>query len=157
MKKNKFKTTFSQSSLVEKIAPSVYSKKNSNSENLSNVVFRIGQDIEKLLNSRKPSIIRCEPYSELNQSLINYGIFNFVNYLSTTDKQQKLFCQKLANTISLFEPRLINISVFLLENDKEQINVLRIRIEAVICGQKEHHSILLESQLTTEKQLFTII
>ena len=146
-----------QNSLIEKIAPPIYSKKNIHHKNISGLISRIGQDIEKLLNSRKLLFIEFECYPELNQSLINYGIFNFSHYLSNTDKQQKLFCQKLANTISLFEPRLKNISVVLLESDKEQPNILRTKIEAVIHLGKELHIISLESQLTPENHLFTII
>lgn len=157
MTTNKLKNLSNHLSFVDKFTENNSSQFTDTSIKLSKITEKIGQDLEKLLNTRNSLIERVKHLIEVNQSILNYGISDFSNKFSTTDNQQKLFCRELTAIIRLFEPRIKNIAVSLLEQDKTLMPILRIKIEGSITYDQESHIVSFESRIKPQNQTFNII
>ena len=93
---------------------------------------RIHGNLTSLLNSRKREITFDTRYKELYKSNIEFGLPDFSSFYFSSKKTQKELSQNIKRSIELFEPRLENIDIFILDNDKTQERILKIRIEAMI-------------------------
>ncbi len=73
------------------------------------------RDLEWLLNTRRDPNAAPDSMPELSQSLFNYGLpdFSVLTVNSPKDRQQLL--SEIERTVALFEPRLRNVRVILLE------------------------------------------
>jgi len=98
-------------------------------ENLNNIVIN---HIEKLLNSNKSFVSPLvHDYQEISKSLYNYGLMD----LSSIDPENPIKIEALREdiekTISIFEPRLKNVSVITIDHDSYMPSLI-FRIEAVL-------------------------
>jgi type VI secretion system protein ImpF len=96
---------------------------------LKNAVRR---DLEWLLNSRRIAEPPDEGLKELNRSTYVYGLpdLSALTMASTADKN-RLVRQILA-TINLFEPRLMNVRLVMVETPDAGKKDVRLRIEAML-------------------------
>jgi type VI secretion system protein ImpF len=96
---------------------------------LKNAVRR---DLEWLLNSRRSAEPPDEGLKELNRSTYVYGLpdLSALTMASTADKN-RLVRQILA-TINLFEPRLMNVRLVMVETPDAGKKDVRLRIEAML-------------------------
>ena len=90
------------------------------------------RDLENLLNTR----CRCgsfpPEFTELQTSLVNYGIPDFTGASAGSLVGRQEFLQVIQSAVERFEPRLQRVGVYL-HNDKDPLDrVLRFRIEAVL-------------------------
>lgn len=101
---------------------------------ISQVKRSVIRDLENLLNSRRQILLPPAVCREVNNSLYTYGLKDFTSQSpkSTSIKQQlRLNVEK---AISLFEPRLKNVSVRV-EEIKQQIQSVRFKIVALLIVQ----------------------
>jgi type VI secretion system protein ImpF len=99
---------------------------------LRNLKIVLLRDLEHLLNTR----CRCGSYppelSELQTSLVNYGIPDFTGANAGSFVGRQDFLAVIRSAIERFEPRLQRVKV-VLHNDKAPLDrVLRFRIEGVL-------------------------
>jgi len=90
----------------------------------------IARDLHILLNTRREESLVPPEFEQSAKSILNFGVPDFAKCgsLKTAPEQQKL-CRWIEEAIRIFEPRLRNISVRVL--DPEHVNpVLRFRVEA---------------------------
>ncbi len=90
------------------------------------------RDLEWLLNTRRNPLSAPESMAELSQSLYNYGLpdFSALSVNSPKDRQHLLF--ELERTVALFEPRLRNIRVTLVEGSGAGASAVRFQIEGAL-------------------------
>lgn len=91
----------------------------------------VRRDLEWLLNSRRVAIPPDPALEQVNNSLYVYGIRDISSVsLSSLDEQEKLLTH-IRKTIALFEPRLKEVRVIPLNDDKQKkLQRLDFRIEA---------------------------
>jgi len=92
----------------------------------------VRRDLENLLNTRW----RCAPLpphlSELELSLVNYGIPDIAGADLGSAEQREEFRRTLEGAIRRFEPRFQTVAVEVLENAEPGDRVLRFRINALL-------------------------
>jgi type VI secretion system protein ImpF len=96
---------------------------------LKNAVRR---DLEWLLNSRRIAEPPDEGLKELNRSTYIYGLpdLSALTMASTADKNRLV--RQILSTINLFEPRLMNVRLVMVETPDAGKKDVRLRIEAML-------------------------
>lgn len=92
----------------------------------------VRRDLEWLLNTRRIVDPPDEGLKEVNKSLYVYGLADLSALtMATAGDRNKLVKQVLA-TINLFEPRLANVRLVLVETPDAAKKDVRLRIEAML-------------------------
>jgi type VI secretion system protein ImpF len=96
---------------------------------LKNAVRR---DLEWLLNSRRIADPPDEGLKELNRSAYVYGLpdLSSLTMASTADKNRLV--RQILSAINLFEPRLMNVRLVMVETPDASKKDVRLRIEAML-------------------------
>ncbi len=138
-------------------APHLQSEKKSGTQVLLNEFYeQIRQSLERLLNTRLNHIEWPEKYSELNNSVINYGISDFtLNFFGERANQHKL-CQTIKEAICRFEPRIHKVQVTPIENEAGLDRVLKLRIECEVDLKPTSVPAVFESSLDVVNRLFHV-
>jgi len=92
----------------------------------------VRRDLEWLLNTRRIAELPDEGLKEVNRSTYTYGLpdLSSVSVGSTGDRNRLV--RNLLATINLFEPRLANVRVVLVETPDSGKKDVRMRIEAML-------------------------
>src|SRR5579883_1420613 len=75
----------------------------------------VRRDLEWLLNTRRIATDLPETYELLSESLYNYGLPDFSAYSVNSPRDRARLLRTLEKTISLFEPRLMQVKVIPME------------------------------------------
>lgn len=96
---------------------------------LKNAVRR---DLEWLLNSRRVAVAPDEGLKEVNRSAYVYGLpdLSALTMASTPDRNRLV--RSILATINLFEPRLTNVRLVMVETPDAGKKDVRLRIEAML-------------------------
>jgi len=70
------------------------------------------RDVEDLLNSRRSIGSLSPSFEELADSLVNYGMDRPHSSDAKRSRSQSSLCQRIADTIRRFEPRLLEVRAF---------------------------------------------
>ncbi|MEI8372978.1 MAG: type VI secretion system baseplate subunit TssE [Planctomycetota bacterium] len=114
---------------------------------LRNLKASLLRDLENLLNTR----CRCgsfpPEFSELQTSLVNYGIPDFTGTTAGSIVGRQDFLAMVRSAVERFEPRLQRVNVSLL-NDKDPLDrVLRFRIEGVLVTNYDDEPVMFVSTM----------
>jgi type VI secretion system protein ImpF len=90
------------------------------------------RDLEWLLNTRRNPEAAPESMQELSQSLYNYGLPDFSALSIASPKDRGRLQLELENTIALFEPRLKDVRVTLVEIPSNTSRMLHFQIEGML-------------------------
>ncbi len=82
----------------------------------------IKRDVEALLNSRKPPIANLQNYSRASCSVINFGLPDLQNFAEYAQDRSGL-AMSILQTLRIFEPRIQNVRVSLLQSETIARNV----------------------------------
>ena len=92
----------------------------------------VRRDLEWLLNSRRICDPPDEGLKEVNRSTYTYGLPDLSTLtMAATGDRNKLVRQILA-TINMFEPRLANVRLVLVETPDSAKKDVRLRVEAML-------------------------
>lgn len=99
------------------------------------VVFRelkasVRRDLENLLNTRRFILMPPASYTEVNDSLLSYGLPDFSSRNPTQVSVMDQLRLEIVKTISRFEPRLKNVNVVV--DSKDHWRNLNFQISAVL-------------------------
>jgi type VI secretion system protein ImpF len=117
----------------------------SRGQHLAEMRRAVRRDLEALLNTRQRCISWPNDLSELDHSLISYGIRDFASLNLATTAQREIFCRDVESVIRRNEPRFVSVSVSLLENSDEVDRTMRFRIEALMYADPAPETIVLDS------------
>lgn len=92
----------------------------------------IKQNLEWILNSRKSSRSMPSGKPYLSCSLLSYGLMDFAAITSGSEQAKLRLCEEIACAITLFETRLVNVSVICMDDICESTRELLLRITAEI-------------------------
>lgn len=90
------------------------------------------RDLEWLLNTRRNPNAAPDSMAELSQSLYNYGLPDFSSYSVNSPKDKQKLLVEIERTIALFEPRLRNVRVTVIEGTGAAARALRFQIEGAL-------------------------
>jgi type VI secretion system protein ImpF len=87
------------------------------------------RDLEWLFNTRRVAIPPQESLKEVNRSVYIYGLPDFTSFRV---KDRDRLVRILHSAIKLFEPRLANVRVMLVDSDNTGNRTVRLRIEGLL-------------------------
>lgn len=90
------------------------------------------RDLEWLLNTRRIAEPAPESFPELNQSLYHYGLPDFAAFSVNSSRDRANLLRILESTVALFEPRLKDVKVTLVNAPTEGSRALRFQIEGLL-------------------------
>lgn len=90
----------------------------------------IRRDMEALLNTRRPPLSWPATMTELDGSILAYGIGDVAGRHFESAAEREAFCTEVASAIRRFDPRLRSVSVRLAEQTRGR--GVGLRIEAVV-------------------------
>ncbi|MGD0628146.1 MAG: type VI secretion system baseplate subunit TssE [Terracidiphilus sp.] len=104
----------------------------SRSQSVRMLKSAVRRDLEWLLNSRRICELPDEGLKEVNRSAYTYGLPDLSTLtMAATGDRNKLVRQILA-TINMFEPRLANVRLVLVETPDSAKKDVRLRVEAML-------------------------
>ena len=92
----------------------------------------VRRDLEWLLNSRRIPDVPDEGYKELNRSVYTYGLPDLSNLTMASASDRNRLVKQVVGTINLYEPRLTNVRLVLVETADPGKKDVRLRIEAML-------------------------
>jgi type VI secretion system protein ImpF len=96
---------------------------------LKNAVRR---DLEWLLNSRRIADPPDEGLKEVNKSVYMYGLPDLSALTMASMADRNRLVRMVVTTINMFEPRLMNVRLVLVETENAGKKDVRLRIEAML-------------------------
>lgn len=116
----------------------------------------VKRDLENLLNTRR-RCGSCPPeLKELDDSLINYGLPDFLAMNLAFDEGRQLFRHMIEKTIRSCEPRLVEVKVSVLDTVEPIQRNMRFRIDAKLCAEPAPEPISFDSVLEPVTCNFTL-
>ena len=114
---------------------------------VSQMKHSVSRDLENLLNTRR----RCLPWpadlTELERSLVNYGLPDFTGKSMASPEAREKFRWVLESAIRDWEPRFKSVKVTLLENAGSIDRTLRFRIDALMYADPAPEQLVFDSTL----------
>jgi len=92
----------------------------------------VRRDLEWLLNSRRICDPPDEGLKELNRSAYTYGLADLSALTMLASGDRNRLVRQILTTINLFEPRLANVRLVLVETPDSSKNDVRLRVEAML-------------------------
>jgi type VI secretion system protein ImpF len=116
----------------------------------------VGRDLEQLLNTRQ----RCGEWpkslTELETSLVNYGIPDFTGVNMSVPSERDRLRGIIQRVIEQFEPRFKTVRVRIVENADAQDRTLRLRIEGLLKVDPAPEPVVFDSQLEPTSATFEV-
>jgi type VI secretion system protein ImpF len=103
-------------------------------ESVRQMKLSVQRDLDWLLNTRRPPEELPEGMSELRRSLVVYGLPDITSMSKDAPDTRPNLLREVKQAIQIFEPRLMNVKVSLVETTDEtrERRELRFIIEAVL-------------------------
>lgn len=116
----------------------------------------VKRDLENLLNTRR----RCESWPaelrELDDSLLNYGLPDFLAMNLAFDEGRQVFRRMIEHAVKTNEPRLFDVKVIILDNSEPLQRSMRFRIEAKLRAEPAPEVVSFDSVLEPVTCKFTL-
>jgi type VI secretion system protein ImpF len=109
----------------------------------------VRRDLEDLLNTRWRCLAWPETLTQLEDSLVNYGIPDFTASDLDAAHNLDLLLSSIEDCIRRFEPRLKDVSLHELGSVDEASRTFRFRIDGVLCVEPLEDPVRYDSSLET--------
>jgi type VI secretion system protein ImpF len=116
----------------------------------------IRRDLEALLNTRPCSITWPRGLSELDSSILNYGMVTVSSQEMAADYNRERFRESVERVIRRFEPRFLKVEVTLIDDTDRTDRTLRFRIEAMMDVRPAPEPLVFDSLLDPSTQGVTV-
>jgi type VI secretion system protein ImpF len=93
----------------------------------------VQRDLEDLLNTRQSNPDLPEAYTEIQKSVLSYGLPDLISLDAVTPAQREEIGRVLEAIVARFEPRLKDIRATLINASDGQERTVKFRIEARLC------------------------
>jgi type VI secretion system protein ImpF len=107
----------------------------------------VRRDLESLLNTRRRCLSWPPALSELETSLVNYGIPDFTGSSMSRKRQREDFRRTIERVIRTFEPRFKSVQVEMLDNSEPTDQTLRFRINALLHAEPAPEPVVFDTSL----------
>ena len=109
----------------------------------------IRRDLENLLNTRRRCKSWPENLTELEVSLVNYGVPDVTSAGLGSAEGREEFRRVFESVVRLFEPRFARVGVEMLGNQDPLDRTLRFRIDAMLHAEPAPEPVVFDSALQT--------
>jgi type VI secretion system protein ImpF len=92
----------------------------------------VRRDLQWLLNTRRINESAGPDMPVLQRSLFNYGLPDFSTYSLNSPGDRAQLTSHIEDTIEIFEPRLRDVKVTVLQSEGGDTRILRFKIEALL-------------------------
>ncbi len=124
--------------------------------NIEELKESVAADLETLLNSRRGhSDERLQGYAHAAESILSYGIVDFVGLSLSNPADCHRICRGIEQTIQRHEKRLCNVRVSL-ENDRYSTNTLRFGITALLVVYPAREPVNFDAMLQPTTQQYSV-
>jgi type VI secretion system protein ImpF len=107
----------------------------------------VRRDLENLLNTRTSALTWPANLTELNRSLVNYGLPDFTSTNLGSAEAREGFCDLVRSVVTRLEPRLRSVTVTPLAGDEPLDRTFRFRIEAVLRTEPAPEPVVFDSSV----------
>ena len=107
----------------------------------------VRRDLEQLLNTRYRIVEPGEEFTQVEQSILNYGLPDLATVNISDIEKRKEFTHRLEKILRIFEPRFKEIKVSYIENKDLKDRTLRFRIDATLYADPTPEVIVFDSVL----------
>ncbi len=114
---------------------------------LREMKYSLRRDVENLLNTRRRAMLWPPHLSELERSLLNYGIPDITGLELTTSDGREQLRQVIETVLRQFDPRFKSVSVEMIEPTDRADRTLRFRISAVVYAEPAFEEVVFDSSL----------
>lgn len=116
-------------------------------QQLRELRMSVRRDLENLLNTRYRMVEPPEHLTQLESSLLNYGLPDLatVNVVSLEIKQE--FIRNLERILKKYEPRFKSVKVVMQENNERIDRTLRFRVHATLYADPAPETVVFDSTL----------
>ena len=125
-------------------------------QNLAVLRDAVRRDLEALLNNRRRCISPPPGLEELEKSLVEYGVPDFLSANMGSQEAREEFRLSIEKIIRRFEPRFIRLSVALLDDTNRIDRTLRFRIDAMMYAEPEPEHMVFNSRLDPANHRFSV-
>lgn len=126
------------------------------SEQLFALRNAVRRDLEALLNSHCRCLSAPPELTELKQSVVEYGVRDFLAEYAGGLEFRESFRGALQDTIRRFEPRFIKVEVTLRDDGDRLDRTLRFRIDALMYAEPAPEPVSFDSTLDPSSQTFSV-
>jgi len=116
----------------------------------------VRRDLEALLNSHCRCLSPAPALTELKQSVVEYGVRDFLAEYAGGLEFRQSFRNALQETIRRFEPRFIHVQVTLRDDGDQLDRTLRFRIDALMYAEPAPEPVSFDSTLDPSSQTFSV-
>ncbi|VAW45394.1 Uncharacterized protein ImpF [hydrothermal vent metagenome] len=116
---------------------------------LKEIRKNIRRDLENLLNTRIFHQFSIDDHSELDKSIINYGLPDFSRLQFDSEEHRQNFKWLIQSTITKYEPRFQNVQVDLNPIGENYERTLYLKISAVLMIDPDPVPIIFDSRVRT--------
>ncbi len=145
-------------SLLDRLKPPPKNVPDWARDKVQELTASVAQDLQNLLNTHK--VIGAEElpddFPELRPSLVDYGIPDLTTISIYSDEQKQRFTEAVQRAIEVYEPRLKDVRVELLEANNEVELIFRFRIKAVLIVEPKPIPISFDTPLFSDTRLFAV-
>lgn len=107
----------------------------------------VRRDLESLLNTRYRVVEPSTEYTQLESSILNYGLPDLAT-VNIVDSERKIeFTQQLEKILRTYEPRFKTVKVKYLDNKESTDRTMRFRIDATLYADPAPEVIVFDSVL----------
>ncbi len=114
---------------------------------LREIKLSLQRDLENLLNTRRRATGWPDDLSELELSLVNYGIPDIAGADLGSAENREEFARAVNETIRRFEPRFQHVDVLMLSNVDPADRTLRFRIDALLRADPAPEPVVFDSSM----------
>jgi len=107
----------------------------------------VRRDLENLLNTRFRMLEPDHEFTEVQKSLLNYGLPDLATVNITDVEKRKEFIQKLEVILKQYEPRFKTVKVNYMKNSESTDRTLRFRIDATLYADPSPEIVVFDSIL----------
>ncbi|CAH0990140.1 hypothetical protein SIN8267_00225 [Sinobacterium norvegicum] len=113
-------------------------------------------DLECLLNTRYRCVSAGQQHTNLQSSLINYGLPDLSTINLSNHLGRNAFCRQIEQTITKFDPRIRRVKVTTESNIDTDDPTIRFRVEAKLFANPAPETIVFDSSLNPVTQLVAV-
>jgi len=117
----------------------------------------IRSDLEALLNTRRRWRSWDKRLSELERSLVGFGLPDFAGGAFNDPRRREALRQEVEACIRRFEPRLAHLTVSLIGPDDKLTATLRLRIDALLQAEPAPEPISFDTVVSATTTDFTVL
>jgi type VI secretion system protein ImpF len=116
----------------------------------------VRRDLEALLNTHCCCVSPPEEFEELQQSVVEYGVRDFLSGFGAASTFREEFRSSMEQAIRRFEPRFVTVEVKLRDEDDQTDRTLRFRIDALLYAEPSPELVSFDSQLDPVSQTHSV-